>query len=366
MENKIQLPLYLKIVMIMIGLFLFVNFLHTAGFILIPLTIAGFFSILVLPVCRKMEQIKIPRGWSVILSMILVLLLFFGVLFFLIPQLNNILKVLPQLEGKLIKLGEQSQQFFAEKLDIQRSEQIEYLKTSIQNLASVGSSFIGTTIDFTSKFFQATVIASISFFFILYYRSFFVNFLFKVFGKSRHEQLNNILQNVKKVVQNYIGGLLIVMFIVAVLNSLGLYILGIQHAIFFGVFAALLTIIPYFGIMFGSIIAILFALITKDSIWYPIGVFAVFMFVQFIEGNFITPNIVGTSVSINPFVALIGLFVGGNIWGAAGMILFLPLLAIMKVIFDEIDSLKPYGYLLGNPTPRKSRWLIKKKKPKFK
>lgn len=127
-------------------------------------------------------------------------------------------------------------------------------------------------------------------------------------------------------------------------------LLDIQHAVFFGVLAAVLTIIPYIGIFIGSLLPILFALVTKDSLWYPLGVALVFWFVQFLEGNFITPNIIGGRVSINPFAAILALFFGGMIWGPLGMILSIPVLAIIKVIFDVVKPLQPYGFLLGNPS----------------
>jgi len=137
--------------------------------------------------------------------------------------------------------------------------------------------------------------------------------------------------------------------IVGVLNTTGLMILGIEHAMFFGALAAVLTIIPYIGVFIGSLLPILFALVTKDSLWYPVGVALIFWIVQFLEGNFITPNVVGGRVSINPFAAILALFFGGMIWGAIGMILSIPVLAITKVIFDTVPPLNPYGFLLGNP-----------------
>ena len=148
----------------------------------------------------------------------------------------------------------------------------------------------------------------------------------------------------------------------ATLNTVGLLLLGIKHAFFFGGLAALLTIIPYVGILIGSTLPILFALATTDSLWYPLGVLMVFVFVQFLEGNFITPNIIGNQVSINPFAAILGLFIGGMLLGVIGVIFALPILAILKVICDEIDSLKPIGYVLGNPsrsTPGLQKKLVK-------
>jgi predicted PurR-regulated permease PerM len=90
-------------------------------------------------------------------------------------------------------------------------------------------------------------------------------------------------------------------------------------------------------------------LLTKDSIWYAVGVAGAFTVVQFLEGNFITPNIVGSKVSVNPLAAIIALILGGMLWGPAGMILSIPFTAILKVILDNIEPLEPFGFLLGEP-----------------
>jgi len=144
-------------------------------------------------------------------------------------------------------------------------------------------------------------------------------------------------------------GLSLIILIVAVLNTIGLLILGIDNAVLFGVMAAVLTLIPYIGILLGALLPVLFALFTKDSLWYPFGVVLIFMLIQFLEGNFLTPNIVGRQVSINPFAAILALIIGAMLLGLIGVMFALPVLAILKVICDEIVTLKPMGYLIGKP-----------------
>ena len=158
-----------------------------------------------------------------------------------------------------------------------------------------------------------------------------------------------ILNKLYEVQQNYLIGLFTVMSIVGALNSFGLLILGIDNAFFFGFLAALLLLIPYIGIIIGSILPALVALATKDSLWYPVGVMVIFGFIQFIEGNFITPKITGSKVSINAFVAILSIILFSMLWGIAGMIVALPVIASLKVVFDTIPELKPYGFLIGEP-----------------
>ena len=161
---------------------------------------------------------------------------------------------------------------------------------------------------------------------------------------------------------SYLKGLITVTIIVGSLNTLGLLALGIDYAIFFGFLAAALLIIPFVGILIGSILPIIMALITKDSPMYAVGVAGVFIFVQFLEGNFITPQVVGSKISINGLVAIIALLLGSALWGIAGMALSLPTVAILKVIFDSVPDLKPFGFLLGEPDHNR---IMKEKKKRM-
>jgi hypothetical protein len=158
--------------------------------------------------------------------------------------------------------------------------------------------------------------------------------------------------------------LFLVIIIVGILNSIGLLILGVPHAIFFGFLAGFLILIPYIGILIGSLFPALLSIVTMDSPWYAVGVIGVMSFVQFLEGNFITPNIVGSKVSVNPMAAIVALFLGGQLWGLSGLILALPVTAILKVILDTIPSLEPFGFLLGEPVQKRSRRRLYKKKYK--
>ena len=174
-----------------------------------------------------------------------------------------------------------------------------------------------------------------------------------------------LFRSIYIAVQGYLTGLVTVTLIVGTLNTIGLLILGIDYAVFFGFLAAALLVIPFIGILIGSILPIIVALITKDSPMYAVGVAGVFVFVQFLEGNFITPQIVGSKISINGLVAIIALLLGSALWGISGMALSLPTIAILKVIFDNVDGLKPYGYLMGEPDHDRLLELKKRKMKDF-
>ncbi len=207
---------------------------------------------------------------------------------------------------------------------------------SITSVFSSASSFVGDML-----------MVPLYMFFILFYRTFLIEFVYRAFPTISHERMNAVLGGLYDVVQNYLRGLLLVMFIVGLLNSIGLLILGVDNAVFFGFLAASLMLIPYIGIFIGSLLPALVALVTKDSYWYAVGVIGIFAFVQFLESNFITPKITGSKMSMNAFISIVSLFVFGILWGTIGLVLALPLTAMLKVIFDHSDSLKAWGFLIG-------------------
>ena len=243
----------------------------------------------------------------------------------------------------------ESIEFLEEKVGISQEQQTDYLRRGIGDLLARIRGFIVELIGATSSAVTLMTLLPIFVFFLLYYRRMYQNFFHAIFSKSdERSNVDDVLDNVQDVSQNYLAGLLTVMGILAILNITGLMIIGLEHAVFFGVFAALMAVIPYLGIIIGALPPLLFALLLGDSIFTPVFVLIVFGIVQFLEGNFISPRIVGSKVAINPFMAMLALIVGGEIWGISGMILFVPLIGILRVIFEEIPELKPYGYLLGN------------------
>lgn len=345
----IKLPGYVKYLIVLAAIVLTAYVLIIAKSILSPVITALILALLLHPVGAGLERLRIPRGISSLLSIVFVVLVLAGLSFFFSTQVRSIGRDLNTIEAKFNQVIDRSSEWMAGTIGIEPQEQTNYLKDSITSLLRGSTSFLTRTLSATAGFFTAFFLAIIALFFFLYYRKFFLDFLYRLFQSENHKIVGTTVIKIEKVVRSYILGLFTVILIVGVLNTTGLMILGIEHAMFFGALAAVLTIIPYIGVFIGSLLPILFALVTKDSLWYPVGVALIFWIVQFLEGNFITPNVVGGRVSINPFAAILALFFGGMIWGAIGMILSIPVLAITKVIFDTVPPLNPYGFLLGNP-----------------
>jgi predicted PurR-regulated permease PerM len=191
---------------------------------------------------------------------------------------------------------------------------------------------------------------------ILYYKPLLLEFVSRLFRSEHHVAVTEVLTSTKRIIQSYVAGLFFELIIVAVLNSAGLLLLGIQYAIILGIIGAILNLIPYVGGIVAIALPMIIAFVTKDSLTYPLLVLGLYMLIQFIDNNYIIPKIVAAKVQINALISVIAVLIGGALWGVSGMFLSIPLTAIMKVVFDHIEQLKPWGYLLGDVVPTASRF----------
>jgi predicted PurR-regulated permease PerM len=343
----IKLPAYLKIVVVLLGVFLIVVIMREAKLVLVPLLIAGLFAILVSPLTSWMEKKGVPAGLAVVASLIALIAFLLGFIYFFYNQILGFSGDLVALEKRVSELVDSINIFIANNIEGSVPISMDNIRETIfmqlyQNFDTLTKGIIATAGTVTM-----VLIMPIYIFLFLYYRKFLAEFVKRAFSERHKEKVTKVLDNVKMVVQNYIVGMFFVILILAVLNSIALFSLGVKHALLFAVFAALLNVIPFLGPFLGAVFPILYTLLTKDSLWYPFGVFLAFYFIQLAESNFFTPKIVGGKVSMNPLMTIIALFVGNFIWGLAGMVLFIPGMAVLKVIFDEIEGMEPYGFLLG-------------------
>lgn len=343
-----KFPFWLKGTIILLGLTLLFLLLSYGKFILMPLAFSALLAMLLEPLARQLEKLKIGRTGSIILSMLAVFIVLGGILSLLSIQFLQFADQLPRANEKLQVISADILAFFQQQFGIAPEQQVEFLEQGLQNVINRSGQYLSTAWGATTSVFTTMALMPLFIFFMMYYKEMYRTFLYKIWKSRRDESVDSVVTAIQSVTQNYIVGMITVVSILAVLNGIGLWIVGIDHVLFFAIFAAILAIIPYIGIIMGSLPAILYALLFTDSLIYPVAVAGVFAVVQFLEGNFITPNIIGSRVSINPFVALIALIIGGELWGISGMILFVPFIGILRCVFDEIEALRPYGYLLGN------------------
>ncbi|MCR9065956.1 MAG: AI-2E family transporter [Cytophagales bacterium] len=316
--------------------------------IIIPLIFAGILAFLLLPVCNLFEKWHFPRALAIVMVILLAGVLIGLLVWLMVGQIKSLDALWPQMIDKGEEWLNLGQAFLADKLNMTENTQLSEAKKYLTDLLKNSGSFISGALSNTTGFLANLSLIPLYMFLMLLYRDFFNEFLYKLFRGISNHRINVVLGKIKSVVQNYMSGLLLVILIIGILNTASLLLLGIPNAFFFGFFAAVLVLVPYIGIAIGSLLPIVVALITKDSAWYAVGVAASFAAVQFLEGNFITPFIVGSKVSINSLVAIVSLLLFGSLWGISGLVLALPLTAITKVLFDSIEKLRPWGFLLGS------------------
>jgi len=332
---------------------LFVYILSVGQSIIAPLVIAFFLAFLLIPVSNFFERkLRFPRSIAAIVCIILTIVLIGGALTLFGTQVNRFINELDDIADRLKEIKSDLPPIIASQFDsLSTDELLLYVKNN--------SGKILTRLSSIAAVITLVFIIPVYIVMILIYRNLLGEFLIRVLKIphtstseakeiASNKGVSKLLINIKTIIQKYIIGMFYVICVLFVLNSIALISLGIGHAFLFAAFAAVLNVIPFVGPLIGSTLPIMFALITKDSLFYPVAVMVSFIFIQSLESNLITPKIVGSNVSLNPLVTLITLFVGASIWGLVGMILFIPIVAIIKEILRNIDGLEPYAYLLGN------------------
>ncbi len=343
-NNNLSLDRFYKLA-IVISFFLAI--LYLGRFILIPIALAFFFSILLYPGARFLEKHKMPRILAILMLFVLTFAVLAGFMYFFGTQFYHLFQNLRDFGSNIESTILTFKEYLEEDVFMGRYKIDDIFNSDAK--AFIGSSnIIGKTISSSTSFLVTLFMALIYTFLFLLYRGSFKKFILIHFRESEKSKGEEILSKIKSVAQSYFFGLLLIILILGTLNGTALLLIGLDYPYLFGFFAAFLAVIPFIGTFIGGLLPTLYALINYDSIWTAVMVVALYVTVQTLEGNILTPKIVGSKVSLNPLFALIALFVGGIIWGIAGMILFIPLTAILKVFFDHMDGFRPYGMLLSS------------------
>jgi predicted PurR-regulated permease PerM len=330
--------------------------------VLIPILLAFLFAVLLLPIARFFStKLRFPHVLAVSVTVIIFVSLIVAILAFISYQISDIASDFAEIKKNVTLFITDIQRYIRTNFHVSIWEQKKYLEDVTEDSVKKGKETIGTTlISVTDTLVDITLIPIYTFL-ILLYRTHFILFLTKLFRNEHHTKLREILTQIKGSVQSYISGLIIEMIFVSILTSIGLYIIGVPYFILLGIITGILNLIPYIGILVAGILTILSSLTGSPDLSIIIGVIGVNVVVQIIDNNILVPIIINTKVQINAFVSIIGIIVGGGIAGIAGMFLAIPILAILKIVFDRIESLEPWGYLMGDNLPKNFIW--KNKKP---
>jgi len=336
----------LRYVLALVAVVLTVVVLYFARDLIILCLISALFAFLVLPLARKLENHGAPRWLGAATATLLLLVVVLGGFFLIGWQLSRFGKDLPALQAAFSQKGYLVLAWIEDLVHIEQRDQVKWFNEHVSSVAEYGGKALLAVFTSTGATLALMVPIPIFVFLMLLLKDKFRIF-FKQVGERSNGILLDVMVRISKLSRKYIRGVLIVLLVLGVLNSIGFLLLGLKYAILLGFLAGFLNIIPYIGVLIGSLFPIVIALITKDSLMYAAGALGVCVFTQFLENNLITPKVVGSSVSINPLASILALLGFGMLWGVVGMVVAIPLMGMLKIVCDAIPGLHPYGYLLG-------------------
>lgn len=340
-------PFYIKAPMVIIGIYLFFYIMFLLQDILVPFAFAGLIAILLNPLYNKFQHWKINKIVAISLTILIAILVLAGILFFLSSQIVQFGEMIPQLKEKTVSLLNDVQHWLSSTFNISIEKQMKMFNDAING----SKAYLGQTLNTVFGVLSFFVLIPLYVFLLLFYKPLILNFIFEIFEKDSEEQVAQILQETKSAVQSYIVGLMIEASIIAALNSAALLILGVKYAILIGVIGAILNLIPYIGGIVAILLPVLISFVTKDGYTTPVLIIAAYTVIQFLDNNVIVPRVVSSKVSVNALISILVVLLGGTLWGFSGMFLSIPFVAVLKIIFDHIDELKPWGKLLGDKMP---------------
>ncbi|RZJ53666.1 MAG: AI-2E family transporter [Flavobacterium sp.] len=363
MTQPVKLPFYAKLSLILVSLLCFAFIFCIGKDILTPVLMAFLFAVLLLPVFTLLNgKLKLPRHLSALLCVLLFASFIIGILVFISYEVTDMANDFETIKKNANSFIVDIHKYIKDNFNVSIGEQKKYIDTVTKDSVQNGKATIGSFIISVSDLLLDCTIIPIYTFLFLLYKDHFILFLVKLVSKENHASLKDILSQIKVSINNYIVSLILEMIVVSVLTSLGLWIIGVKYFILLGLITGILNLIPYIGITAAGIITILASLTGSAETSLILGILIVNLIVQLIDNNLLVPLIINSKVEINAFVSIMGIIVGGAAAGIAGMFLAIPLLAILKIIFDRIESLEPWGYLMGNHMPKRFIWRIRKAK----
>jgi AI-2 transport protein TqsA len=343
-QSKLQKTLLL--------LFLVIAGLYLGKDFLVPLAISALISFLFYPLAERLEKWGAGRVLSTVICIFTILTLLSGMMFLFYTQLMSFSNYLPQLKEKAGEKFHILLDFIESRTRISSEKQVEWFTKIYNDTVSSGSKWV-QSIFFTSTSFLLNLLLVMAYnFCFLYYREKLGAFFLSLSGNTHKEQTGKMMGKIQHLASHYFSGIIIVMAILGTMHSIGLLLLGIDHAIFLGYLAGTFILVPVVGTIVGSTIPFLIALLTKDSVWYAAGVAAIFSFNLFIESQILTPMIVGGHIRINPMAIILAIVLGGLVWGLAGMVLFIPMVGVLKIIADNSEEMLPLRILLSEEGSR--------------
>jgi predicted PurR-regulated permease PerM len=327
--------------------------------ILAPMIVAFLSAVLLLPFAAYLEKkMKFHRSLAALSAVLLLLCCIAAILYIVAAQITGLADNLPQFKLQILSTIKDLQNWIALKFHIEIIRQNSYMTNTASRILTSGPSIIGATVMSLTSKLLFLLFALIDSFFLLYYRRILVKFLVAVFRAENSKTVFDIVAQVQSRIRQYVLGLLLEMLIVSTVCCIALWILGIKYFILLGLLTGLLNLLPYIGIFISLLLSVVVTFATASA-GHVLLVIATLFGIHLMDANLLLPLIVGAKVRLNALVTILGVIIGGSIWGIPGAFLAIPVIAITKIIFERIDSLKPWSILLGDERDEKQPGLIK-------
>lgn len=364
--KTLQLPFIARLTLVLLSIIMLGYLAIIGKNLLSPLLFSLLLAFLMLPLANFLERkFKFNRSLATIVTVIVMLAILYGIGHFFATQLSELWNDWPLLEKQVTNSFHEIQHWITKTFKINATKQESYITDSAEKALATSAAVVGTTLLTLSSSLLFVAFTLLFTFFILNYRRLLNNFLTAVFDENHKTKVINIVSEIQTIIKKYITGLFIQMLVVSILMVLTLSILGVKYAILLGLIAGIFNIIPYLGISFALVISLLITFATAGATKALFVLFA-FVGIHAIDGNILMPLIIGSKVKVNALIAFIGIIVGEMMWGISGMFLCMPYLAMMKIIFQKVDGLRPWAILIDEeqkPEKHKKRlsWLRAKK-----
>ena len=340
-------PFHTRLSQSLISIVLILFLMKQAETIFIPLSFAGLLSIILITPCNYLEKKGLTRGIAALISLLIAIIFVTTILYFISSQIISFKKDMPAVISQFTDVLDEIQVWIKHRFHMTSTGMKQLLNSAKDQTLSSTGSIVGSTVSSLSTTLLYAVLIPIYTFLLLLYRGLVVRFLVRCFTEEHTSKVYDILEKTRHVIKSYILGLLIEMAIVAFLNCAGFFILGVKYALLLGVIAALLNLIPYLGIFTALILSALITF-TTNTPGTVLGLVIVLVSVHLLDSNILLPQVVGSKVRMNALATILGVVVGSMVWGSPGMFLAVPIVAILKVIFDGVEGMEPWGILLGD------------------
>lgn len=348
-----------KTIKVLLLVFLLALILYHGRPLLVPLCFAALLSMLLLPLSLKLEGWGVNKAFSMVLSILLIVLFFAGIIALLAWQVSDMSKDAPQIEKNITEKVQQVKAYVTTTLGIPEQKQQEMMEKQQESSGNKLSTMISGVFASVGTLLANFLLVLVYMFLFMYFRLHLKKFVLMLVKKEEAANTTRIIENSRKVAQKYITGLMLMIIGLWIMYSIGFAIAGVKNFFFFAILCGLLEIIPFVGNLLGNALTIIVAMAQGGSMNVVIGILITYALVQFIQSYILEPMVVGSEVSIHPLFTIFGIIAGEFIWGIPGMILAVPIMGILKIVFDHIEPLKPYGFLIGEEKKQESGWMKK-------